>query len=801
MSSEKERNVSGKLTELAQRPFSRRAFLKWSAVVGGAAALTGCAGSGLKETGRGTALTAEETGVRIIPTAGTNNCGGRCVIKAHVKDGVIIRLSTDDEPDGPDAFQVRACVRGWSYRKTYFHPDRLKYPMKRVGKRGEGKFERITWEEAIETIASEIRRIGDKYGPASRYVHYAWGYNAKIQAMNLGKRLLALDGGYLESYNTYSTACTSYATPFTYGTSRTGNTPDDWVNSKLIILWGHNPAETVFGSQTMYYLRRAKEAGAKIIVVDPRYTDTAVALADQWIPLLPTTDNAVMDAMAYVMITENLHDQAFLDKYCLGFDEEHMPEGVPPNQSYKSYVLGKSDGVPKTPEWAEQISRVPADTIRQLAREYATNKPAALIQGWGPQRHAYGEQPVRGATVLACMTGNVGINGGWASGSGYAGRQKIPSVPIPPNPFKGKIPVFLWTDAIVRGTEMGPDDGVKGVDRLPSNIKLIMNLAGNCLINQHADCNKTAEILRDESKVEFIVVSDIFLTPSAKFADILLPGDTMFERNNIATPWGFGDYVVYANKVIDAPFECRNEYDWLSDVAEKLGIKEQFTEGRETMEDWCRWIVEGIKQNHPEFPSYEEFKKRGIYKWTYDEPYVAFKKQIEDPENNPFPTPSGKIEIFSKRLYDMNKPDEIPAVPKYIEAWEGPSDPLREKYPLQCIGWHYKRRCHSIHDNNPWAEEVQRQEMWMNPKDAETRGIKNGDRVKVFNDRGALMIPVKVTPRIIPGVVAIPQGAWWTPDDKGVDQRGCINTLTTHRPTPLAKGNPQHTNLVEVAKV
>ncbi|WP_353096972.1 DMSO/selenate family reductase complex A subunit [Tissierella praeacuta] len=793
------------MSSLAEKlSLSRRAFLKISALAGGALALTGCTPKALKEEEAGLSDDAEpeikiEEGVSVIPTAGTNNCGGRCVIKAHVKDGVVIRLSTDEESDDPKTPQIRACVRGRAYRQTYFHPDRLKYPMKRVGKRGEGKFERISWEEAIDTIASEAKRIKEKYGPASRYVNYAWGYNACIQAMNLGKRLLALDVGFLDFYNTYSTAATATATPYTYGTGSTGNTPDDWVNSKLIILWGHNPAETVFGT-TMYHLRRAKEAGAKIIVVDPRYSDTAVSLADEWIPLLPGTDSAVMDAMAYVMITENLHDQKFLDKYAIGFDAEHMPKGIDGKESYKSYVLGEKDGMPKTPDWAEKISKVPADTIVKLAKKYATTKPAALIQGWGPQRHAYGEQTVRSGTLLAAMTGNVGINGGWASGSGYAGRQSIPSVSVPENPFAGKISVFMWTDAIVRGTKMTSKDGVRGVDKLPSNIKMILNLAGNALINQHSDCNKTAEILSDESKVEFIVVSDIFMTPSAKFADILLPGDTFFERNNISTPWANGDFVVYANKVVEPPFECRSEYDWLVEVADKLGIKDEFTEGKETMEDWCKWVVEGIQEKYPEFPSYEEFKKRGIYKWSYDEPYVAFKEQIDDPENNPFPTPSGKIEIFSQRLYDMKDPKEIPAIPKYISSWEGPEDPLTKKYPLQCIGHHIKRRCHSIHDNNPWGEEVEPQSIWINPIDADKRNIKDGDMVKAFNDRGIVQLPAKVTNRIIPGVTSIPQGAWWTPNEEGVDIRGSINTLTTHRPTPLAKGNPQHTNLIQVEK-
>lgn len=778
------------------KTISRRSFLKWSAAVGGTLAVPGGLNIGLIQAAEATNM---QENITIISGAGTNNCGGRCLLKIHVKDNVIIRVSTDDEPDNPEAPQVRACARGRAYRKTLLHPDRLKYPMKRVGKRGEGKFERITWDEATTTIANELKRVKEKYGPASRYAHYATGYSATIQAMNLAKRLLALDGGYLEFRDSYSAACSEVATPYTYGTVVSGNSQDDLQNSKLIILWGFNSAETIFGSQTNYYLRKAKEAGAKIIVVDPRYTDTAVAFADQWIPLRPTTDAALMSAMAYVIITENLHDQTFLDTYCQGFDEAHMPQGVPDGQSYKSYILGIKDGIKKTPEWAEKITGVPTDTIRQLAREYAMIKPAALIQGWGPQRHANGEQFVRAGTVLAALTGNIGNKGGWASGMGIYGRQLIPSVPIPPNPFTGSIPVYLWTDAVVRGTEMGPKDAVKGVDKLPSNIKLIMNLAGNALLNQHADINKTKEILSDESKVEFIVVSDLFMTPSAKYADILLPGDTSWERNNIANPWLQGDYVIYANKIIEAPFECRNEYDWLSEVAAKLGIKDQFTEGRKDMEDWCRWIVEGIQAAQPEFPSYDVFKKRGIYKWTYPETSVAFEKEIKDPANHKFLTPSGKIEIFSKTLYDMND-QGIPAIPQYQEGWEGPLDPLREKYPLQLIGWHHKHRCHSIHDNNPWLEEATQQEMWINHADAEVRGIKNGDKVKVYNDRGTMLIPVKLTARTIPGVVCVPQGAWYTPDENGIEQRGSLNVITNQKATPLAKGNTQHTNLVQVAK-
>lgn len=745
-----------------------------------------------------------ETGkqMKIVPTAGRNNCGGCCVVKAHVQDGNILKVTTDSEPDAPESPQVRACVRAYGYRRTFLSPDRLKYPMKRVGERGEGKFVRISWDEALDLLALETKRIKKCYGAASRYVNYAWGYSGAVQSMRLAKRLLALDGGYLDFYNSYSSACTSYATPYTYGTKFTGNTPDDYVHSKLIILWGHNPAETIFGTNTTYYLKKAKESGTKIIVVDPRYSMTAAALADEWIPVRPTTDNALMDAMAYTIFTENLHDQKFLDTFCLGFDASHMPVGIDGKESYCAYLLGEKDGIAKTPAWAAKITGVPEIKIQQMARDYALMKPAALIQGYGPQRHAYGEQPVRGGTVLAAMTGNVGIAGGCASGAGATDRHGVWSVPTGENPFPGRIPCYLWTEAMAAGEKMSvAEHGLEGVAKLDSGIKMLWNMSGQCLLNQHGDINKTMEILKDTTKCEFIVCSDIFMTPSAKFADLLLPGTTVFEEDNMRSPWGSGDYICSMSQVIEPPFACRPEYEWMKDVAERLGIREAFTEGHESMADWCAALYHKMQQAHPELPAYEKFRQRGIFKWAHTEPQIAFAAQIADFAKNPFPTPSGKIEIFSPRLYALNKPEEIPAVPKYIRAWEGPEDALREKYPLQMIGWHYARRCHSVHDNNETMEEAFRQEMWMNPQDAAARNIVNGDRAEVFNDRGKMQIFVKVTPRIMPGVISVPQGAWFSPDGKGIDQRGSINVLTSLKATPLAKGNAQHTNLVDVKKI
>lgn len=737
---------------------------------------------------------AADTDIRIIPSGCAHNCGGRCILRAHVRGGVIERIDTDVSPDEPDAPQLRACLRGRAYRTRLYHPDRLRYPMKRVGRRGEAKFERITWDEALDTIAGQLRRVIAAYGNEAVFFPYATGNSGRLSEGACMRRLMGLLGGYLSFYNNYSNSANTWGLNYTLGTENAASSREDLVNARLVILWGFNPAETITGTNTPYYLQRAKAAGAKVVVIDPRYTDTAVALADQWIPIRPTTDNALMAAIAYVLVTEGLVDQAFLDQYALGFDEAHLPEGAPAGSSFKAYILGEADGVPKTPVWAEAVTGIPAATILHLAREYGSVKPAAILMGYGPQRHAYGEQPSRGLATLQAMTGNIGRSGGSAGAYGWPGYGRAPRVGGLPstNPVKLAIPTFLWTDAIERGPAMTAADGVMGGERLNVPIKLIFNLAGNTLLNQHADINRTAQLLADESKVEFIVVSEQFMTPSARFADILLPATTWFERNDMATPWAFGDYALFLNRAIAPLYEARNAYDWVADLADRFGLRQAFTEGKSDL-DWLRQMADEARAAWPDFPSFEAFREAGVYKYRHAEPFIAF-------ADKRFPTPSGKIEIYSPRLAAMANPAEIPAIPRYIPAWEGPADPLRARYPLQCIGWHYKRRVHSTHDNVDWLEEAGRQEAWLNPADAAKRRLKSGDLIRIHNDRGAMVLPVRVTPRVMPGVVAVPQGAWWAPDKNGVDRRGSLNVLTSRRPTPLAKANAQHTILVQVEK-
>ena len=330
---------------------------------------------------------------------------------------------------------------------------------------------------------------------------------------------------------------------------------------------------------------------------------------------------------------------------------------------------------------------------------------------------------------------------------------------------------------------------------------MIINLAGNTLINQHSDINNTVRILQDPKKCEFILCSDVFMTPSAKFADVLLPAPSFLEDENIVAPWGgFGDYLLYQNRVIKPLFEARFEYDFLRQLADRLGIGGQFSAGRRNYQDWLPELYQDIRTQEPQLPEFDVFRKDGGYYYKNRQPSIAYKKQIEDFEHNPFGTPSGKIEIFSKAIYDLNKPDELPAIPCYVPCPNGPGDKKIEQYPLQLIGWHSKSRCHSIHDQSRWREETDPHRLWMHPFDAGQRSIADGDLVEVFNDRGRTQIKVLITERIVKGVVAMAQGAWYSPDASGMDKSGSINVLTSVIPTPLARGNPQHTNLVEVVR-
>ena len=381
------------------------------------------------------------------------------------------------------------------------------------------------------------------------------------------------------------------------------------------------------------------------------------------------------------------------------------------------------------------------------------------------------------------------------------------------NPVKATIPVYLWTDAILRGKEMTRQtDALKGVEKLTADIKMIVNSGGNTMINQHGDCNWTDKVLQDTKKCEFIVVCDNMMTPSCRYADILLPDTLGPETDDMACQGGsHGDVaaMLAIQKAVEPQFEQKTSWEICRLIAAKLGLEEKFTEGKTQME-WVRWCYEETRKKVPELPAFEVFWKAGVAKvWNYRKDPIALEAFRKDPEKNKLKTPSGKIEIYSERLaketadWKLADGDVISPIPVFWRSWDMPGDTLAKKYPLQCFGFHGHGRIHSTFHNLPKLRYMHPDMVVMNPVDADARGVKDGDKVMVFNDRGRLMLPARVTPRIMPGVITIPQGAWFDPkviDGKRVDVGGCINTLTAHRPSPYAKGNAQHNILVEVRK-
>ncbi|ELY2679248.1 dimethylsulfoxide reductase subunit A [Cronobacter sakazakii] len=801
---------------------SRRMLVKSTALGGLALAAGGISlPFGVRQVAAAVGQAISAPDERVVWSACTVNCGSRCPLRMHVVNGEIRYVETDntggDDYDG--LHQVRACLRGRSMRRRVYNPDRLKYPMKRVGKRGEGKFVRISWDEALNTIAQGMKRIISDYGNEAIYLNYGTGTlgGTMTRSWPPGKTLLArlmnCCGGYLNHYGDYSSAQIAAGLSYTYGGWADGNSPSDIENSKLVVLFGNNPGETrMSGGGVTYYLEQARaKSQARMIVIDPRYTDTAAGREDEWIPIRPGTDAALASAIAWVLITENYVDQPFLDNYCVGYDEKTLPPGAPANGHYKAYILGDGpDGTAKTPAWAAPITGIPEARIIKLAREIGEAKPAFIAQGWGPQRHSNGELACRAIAMLPILTGNVGIHGGNSGAREGSFSLPFERMPTLQNPVETSISMFTWTDAIERGPSMtATADGVRGKEKLDVPIKMIWNYAGNCLINQHSQINRTHEILQDDKKCELIVVIDCHMTASARYADILLPDCTASEQMDFALDASCGNmaYVIFADQAIAPRFECRTIYDITSALAVRMGVGDTFTEGR-TQEGWLRHLYAQSRRAIPELPDFDTFRQQGIFKLRDPQGHhVAYQAFRENPAANPLDTPSGKIEIYSSALADiaahwqLPEGDVIHPLPVYSPGFEQVSDPLRAQYPLQLTGFHYKSRTHSTYGNVDVLQAACRQQVWINPQDAQARGINDGDLVRVWNARGEARIEAKVTPRIMPGVVALGEGAWYQPDAEGVDHAGSINVLTTQRPSPLAKGNPSHSNLVQLARV
>lgn len=758
-----------------------------------------------------------------VVTSCDHNCGSRHMLVAHKKGDVIVRLSTDDGryqergafgKDTVDEPQLRACLRGRSYRSRLYSPERLLYPMMRVGERGEGKFKRVTWDQALDHIAKKMIELKAKYGPTALldqgYAGTSYGVLHKSdQIEGLLSRFLGIFGCRTNSWSVPSYQGTTFSSRMTFGNIEDGNEDDAFAHSKLIIMWGWNPAYTFHGGNTFYYMRMAKQKGCKFVVVDPQYTDSAAAYDAWWIPIRPNTDAAMLAGMAHYIFANNLQDQKFIDKFVQGMDAATMPDWAKGQESFKDYILGTNDKTPKTPEWAEQICGVPAADIKKLADMYARTKPAALKASWAPGRNAYGEQYNRMAAAVQAMTGNIGILGGCAEGVGKGWHAESVAYPYDEfaNVWYASIKSDRWAHCVLnypnlKREEIGcwpRDDELDG--KIP-NIKGIF-WHGSDWFNQLTNINKEIEAIK---KLELVVCSDSTITPSGLWADVLLPIATHFERHDVALPWYKGHYYIHRPKVIEPMGESKTDLQVYTELCYRLEALDptlknlgkrynpkadrSYFENPDAVDeaylvDWWKKVQDhqGVKM------SWDEFKRRGVYKFTFDRPHVAFRDQIENGE--PFETPSGKIEIFSTtlgKITDWTKTQygyPIPAIPKWIEPFEWLGDAGKVKqHPFHLITPHPRWRTHSIFHNIPWLRETYQQEVTLNAADARRLGIVTGDIVEVWNERGKVVVPAYVTERCMPGVAVLHEGSWMDLDKQGVDRSGNPDFLTKDEPSP-----------------
>lgn len=772
------------------------------------------------------------------------HCFDQCILKVRVRQGKIVAVEPDDtinpgiaregaHPPGKliptSLIQRRPCPKGYAMAREIYHPARVIYPMKRVGPRGEGRFQRISWEEALDTIAEKLQEVKANYGPYS-IVHHPYSYLGRCSFP-----LAPWFGAGVAGWAAHSTNGFQEPQNWVFGKDigELELTQDErnLFRSRLIVLWGYNPV-FVMNSGIAFNLMQAKERGIPIICIEARYTPTAEVLADQWIPIRPTTDVAMMVAMANVWFKEELWDKPFVERWV-------EPEGL---KRWRAYVLGFQDGVDKTPEWAERLCGVPAVTIKEFARLYAKSKPVNLNVGLSLGRQFYGENPARAAMYLQALTGNTCIPGGSAAAA-ESGLWWGPTLgPLPRVNWQQarktyRAPVLMamykWPKAIDLRERLDKGDMSKeaynaAIGNLPGNpapnIQMVI-LESNNHVNSLPDVNQA---IRAMKKVAFTLVFAQYADhPSARYADILLPQIySAFEGRNggcggiwplFTTTISLGNYFMYRQKCVDPPGEVKpNDWVW-TQVAQRLGLAEMYnprmahvrdedwdeaTEAlyKEAYESWS--VHEVIAPLNP--PTWEEFQRRPVFRFPAEgEPYYPLKARIEAGENPFRGTASGRIELYSEALArgpEYLRENDIPKgsgkcygggnLPPMAEMTMGGWDTFHskdcERYPLLMSSPHSYYRMHSWLDNDPWLRtDCYRHAVWISVADAKSRGIKDNDMVRVFNDIGEMVLPAYVTSRIVPGTVAIHHGGWYVPGGKksaimpdGIDLRGSPNLLT-----------------------
>ena len=780
------------------------------------AAVGGTAGEASGQTG-----TAFPTETR-TPAFCAIDCPGRCPLELHLRDGELAQVSANKT--------APACHRGLSMRAWANSPDRLMWPLRRVGPRGSAQFERVTWDEALDEIADRLACIRREHGNESIYLAYTTGQSCTTA--DPFERLMNCFGGFLDHYNNYSNPQINTMVRSMYGPGALypgGSELDAAADARLVLVFGASPAETGTGRATWHgawdrVVEQVGERGGRIVMVDPRRNGSIPRRKGSsretvsWLPINPGTDGALAAALLHELaFMHNALDWDFLRERCVGFNDETLPEhqrGL--GLSVMDYLRGTGyDHVAKTPAWAAAITGVPADDIRELAAQLATARPAFIMQGWGPQRRSNGEMTSGMIMMLVAALGQVGLPGtnngmNVAWGGGFLTRVSAGENHVP-----FRIPAYRFLDAIENGEALGAREGVRGLPEegsgaahLPCSIKAIICHGGNCLTNQHGDVNRAHRVLSDPSKCEFILNVDVEFTDSARYADIVLPDLFRMEQESAMDADTWGRRIAVSTGELGARFERRGAWEVCVELAKRWGIEDAFTEGR-TEGDWIRRLYEDDRERSAGLPAFDRLLEGGLA-WRTDrnKPFVALADWRSDPDAHPLDTPSGKIELFSEQLAAAAEalrgtPDEdtVTPIPTYVPEW-GPAEFAVEQaepacdQPLRAFGFHSVARIHSSWGNVPAVSRRVPQVISINPVDAGARGIATGDLVEASNRFGTLRLPAHVTDDVIAGTIVMPQGAWWQAESnvvEPVDVGGCINTLTTSRPSPLAFGNPQHT--------
>ena len=699
-------------------------------------------------------------------------------------------------------------------------PARVDRPMVREGwlkngpGSGEGRgaepFVPVSWEKALELVSGELSRVKDTYSNEAIFGgSYGWAsagifHYARTQL----RRFLFSFGGCVDQSANYSFGTATAFVPHIVGDLKCVTGPmTSWPaiakHTEMLVLFGGvnlKNAQVARGGCVAHarlpYFEKVAEAGVDVINVSPCRDDAPDLLNPQWVPVKPNTDAALMLGLCHTLISEDLHDPQFLESHCVGWDR------------VRPYLMGESDGQPKDANWAAAITGIDAATIRDLAKRMAS-KRTLVSAAWSLQRADHGEQTYWALILLASVLGHIGLpGGGFTFGFGSSGGLGDPDMLFNPpslsggsNPINYAIPAARIADALL---EPGKVIDYNGKKITYPDIKLIYWGGGNPF-HHHQDLNRLLEGWR---KPDTIIVHEPWWTATARHADIVLPATTTLERNDIGSN-GRDPYLVVMEKAIEPVGEARNDFDILSDLSRRLGCEDAFTEGRDENE-WLRFLYDtcrqGAQTNEVAMPDFDNFWKEGWFRIPEkNEDFTLYTEFRADPKANKLRTRSGRVELYSERIAKMGY-DDCPPQPTWIEPEEWLGSEKAKTYPLHMVSSQPKTRLHSQMDCGPvsGAEKVAgREPVSINTEDAAARGIKDGDLVRLFNDRGACLAGAIVTDDVRPGAIRLYTGAWYDPVEGGkigsLDRHGNPNVLTLDKGTSkLGQGSAAQTALVEL---